>query len=360
MRIAFDVTPLSVRRTGIGNYLRGVLQALTAAAGGEHDVVAFAVAGRSGLATIEDALAGIPVERRFLAVPVESVVRRGWSLLGRPRLERLLRRVDAIHLSDWWHPPQDATVRASTIYDLVPLHFPEWTTLRTRLGHRATYRAVARRDLVFAISNFTREDVVRSLGVPEERIRVARPGVDPRFTPDGPRADLGTPYVLTVATLEPRKNLATLLDAHALLGGDHVLAVVGAEGWGDRPELDGPGIRRLGYVPDDELPALYRGASAFAFPSRFEGFGMPIVEAMACGTPVVASAHPSMDEASGDVALRAEPDSPDELAHALGQALRGPEEERVVRGLEHARRFTWERAGRVFLDGFTGADRDRT
>ena len=359
MRIAFDVTPLSVRRTGIGNYLRGVLQGLTAAAGGEHEVVAFALAGRDGLATVEDALAGVQVERRFVAAPLEAVARRGWSLLGRPRLERLLGPVDAIHLSDWWHPPQRAAVRASTIYDLVPLHFPEWTTLRTRLGHRATYRAAARRDLVFAISNYTRDDAVRSLGVPEERIRVAHPGVDPRFTPEGPRADLGAPYVLTVATLEPRKNLATLLDAHQVIGGEHVLAVVGAEGWGDRPELDRPDIRRLGYVPDDELPALYRGAAAFAFPSRFEGFGMPIVEAMACGTPVVASAHPSMDEASGDVALRAEPDSAEELAQALDRALRGAAPPAAL-GIEHARSFTWERAGRVCLDAFTGADGGRT
>jgi glycosyltransferase involved in cell wall biosynthesis len=358
MRIAFDVTPLSVRRTGIGNYLRGVLQGLTAVAGGEHEVVAFAVAGRSGLATVEGALDGVPVDRRLVAAPVEAAVRRGWSLLGRPKLERLLGPVDAVHVSDWWHPPQDAALSAATIYDLVPLHFPEWTTLRTRLGHRATYRAARRHDLVFAISGYTRDDVVRSLGVPEERIRVAHPGVDPRFTPDGPAADPGAPYVLTVATLEPRKNLATLLDAHALLGGEHVLAVVGAEGWGDRPELDRPGIRRLGYVADDELPALYRGAAAFAFPSRFEGFGMPIVEAMACGTPVVASAHPSMDEASGDVALRAAPDSAEELAQALDRALRGGAPPAVL-GIEHARRFTWERAGRVFLDGFTGADGGR-
>jgi glycosyltransferase involved in cell wall biosynthesis len=359
MRIAFDVTPLSVRRTGIGNYLRGVLQGLTAAAGGEHEVVAFAVAGRSGLETVEGALDGVPVETHLVAAPAEAVVRRGWSLLGRPKLERRVGPVDAIHLSDWWHPPHDAALSAATIYDLVPLHFPDWTTLRTRLGHRGTYRAAAERDLVFAISRYTRDDVVRSLGVPEERIRVAHPGVDPRFTADGPRADLGAPYVLTVATLEPRKNLATLLDAHELLGGEHVLAVVGAEGWGDRPELDRPGIRRLGYVPDDELPALYRGAAAFAFPSRFEGFGMPIVEAMACGAPVVASAHPSMDEASGDVALRAEPDSAEELAQALERALRGAAPA-AARGLEHARSFTWERAGRVFLDAFTGAQDDRT
>ena len=133
-------------------------------------------------------------------------------------------------------------------------------------------------------------------------MRVALPGVDDVFTREGPRAELGGNYVLTVATLEPRKNLAALVEAHALLGGDLRLAVVGAEGWGEQPALDRPGIVRLGYVDDDELARLYRGASVFAYPSRFEGFGLPVIEAMACGTPVVCSSHQSMDEACGDAA----------------------------------------------------------
>ena len=103
-------------------------------------------------------------------------------------------------------------------------------------------------------------DVARTLGVPEDRIRVAHPAPKDVYRPDGPAADLGAPYVLTVATLEPRKNLQVLVEAHRLLGGDLELAVVGAEGWGEQPLLDGPRIRRLGYVSDEELARLYRGA----------------------------------------------------------------------------------------------------
>ena len=113
--------------------------------------------------------------------------------------------------------------------------------------------------------------------------------------------------MLTVATLEPRKNLARLVEAHRRLGGDLVLAVAGAAGWGAQAALDGSGIVRLGYTPPEELPRLYRGASVVVYPSLFEGFGMPIVEAMACGVPVVASSHPSIDEACGDAAVRADP-----------------------------------------------------
>ncbi len=356
MRFVFDITPLAVPRTGIGNYIAGVIRGAAEQAAGRHELVGLAVAERTELERIEEALDGVPIELHPLERHVANLWRRGWEAARFPRLERILGRFDALHVTDWWHPPQAHGVRATTIYDLVPLHFPEWTGLRARIGHRKTYRhAVKACDVVFAISDYTATDAVRTLGIERERIRIATPGVDPRFTPDGPHADLGVPYVLSVSTLEPRKNLAELLQAVELLEGSVHLAVVGAEGWGDVPALDRPWVRKLGYVADEELPALYRGAAVFAFPSRFEGFGMPVVEAMACGTPVVASSHPSLDEASGDTALRAGPDDPQELASLLELAIAQRDPERIERGIRHARRFRWEDTGRSFLDGLTQA-----
>ena len=162
--------------------------------------------------------------------------------------------------------------------------------------------------------------------------------------------------MLSVATLEPRKNLATLVEAHRLLGDDFLLAVAGGAGWGDQTELRGTNVVRLGFVSDEELARLYRGAAVVVYPSRFEGFGMPIIEAMACGVPVVASSHQSMDEACGDAAVRADPDDPAAIAAAIRDAL-ARRDELVAKGLEHARRFTWRASGEVFLAGYEQAAR---
>jgi glycosyltransferase involved in cell wall biosynthesis len=358
VRVAFDVSPLSHPRSGIGTYVRGSLAGLVEAAAGEHEVVAFAPTSPRGLKAIPAVLDGIPVEIKLRFLPFAHHWRQAWSRLGRPALERFLGPVDVLHFSDWMYPPQRGGLRATTIHDLVPLRFPEWVQGRTLRMHRQKYRNAARTcDLVFANSAFTKNEVVELLDVPEERVRVALPGADERFSPEGGRVDLGRPYILTVATLEPRKNLGVLVEAHRLLGGaDLALVLVGAEGWGAQPELDHSGVVRLGFVDDDELARLYRGAAVFAYPSRFEGFGLPILEAMASGVPVVASAHESMDEACGDAAVRADPESADAFARALEEAVadRG---ELVGRGLVHAARFSWLETGRAFLEGYLSARR---
>jgi glycosyltransferase involved in cell wall biosynthesis len=357
MRIVVDVSPLSHPPAGIGNYIRGSLGGLAEAAGGRHELAAFAPTSLRGPARIRAALRGIDVELRLWPLPASHALRTAWSIAGRPAAERLLGRFDVLHFSDWMYPPQRSGLRSTTIHDLVPLRFPEWVTPRTKAMHGRKYANAARTcDLVFVNSAFTREDVVTTLGVPRERLHVAHPGVRDVFRADGETADLGAPYVLTVATLEPRKNLQTLVEAHRLLGGDLLLAVAGGEGWGEQPLLSDPRIRRLGFVGDARLARLYRGAAVAVYPSRYEGFGMPIVEALACGCPVVASAHPSMDEASGDAAVRADPDDPAALAAAIERAIR--ERDRFVpAGLAHAGRFTWRANGEVFLRAYEEAAR---
>jgi glycosyltransferase involved in cell wall biosynthesis len=356
VRIVVDVSPLSHQRTGVGNYVRGSLIGLAEAATGEHELVAFAPTSRRGRREIDAALAGLDVERRLPVIPAAHALRTLWSRTGRPPTERVVGAFDVLHFSDWMYPPQRAGVRSTMVHDLVPLHFPEWVHARTRLMHGAKYRHAARTcDVVMVNSRFTGEDVAETLRVPEEKIYVAYPGVDPGFAPEGGRVDFGRPYALTVATLEPRKNLPALLEAYRRLEGTELaLAVAGAAGWGDQPSLEAPGVLRLGYTPHDELADLYRGASVFVYPSLFEGFGMPVLEAMACGVPCVVSSHASLDEVCGDAALRADPRDADALAQAIERAVaeRG---DLVTRGLAHARAFTWTGNGRAHLAAWEAA-----
>jgi glycosyltransferase involved in cell wall biosynthesis len=359
VRIVVDVTPLALPRTGIGNYVLGMLQGLTEA-GPEHEVVAFSAVAPPGKRRIEQALDGLPVQRRLVLVPPKSHYwRTAWSRIGRGPVEWLAGPLDVFHFSDWMYPPQRAGLRATTIHDLFPLRHPNWVHPQTYRMHSRKYRHAAEScDLIVVNSEFTAGEVVELLGVPRAQICVAHPAVSPSFRPDAPSRELGGPYVLTVATLERRKNLETLLDAMPLVRARHPelrLAVVGAPGW-QGPSLDAEGVLPLGYVHDEELAALYRGAEVFVYPSRFEGFGMPIVEAMACGTPVVASAHRSMDEASGEAAVRADPESAESFAVGIEHAL-SERAALVPAGTSHVRRFRSRASGETILRCYQAAMR---
>ncbi len=254
-----------------------------------------------------------------------------------------------------------------TVHDLSFLHLPGALPRAKRLYLRALCRASVRRArAVIAVSRQTGQDVVRSFSVSARRVHVVYNGVDDRFRPPDPaqaaafRRARGLPerYVLYLGTLEPRKNLERLLQAFALWRSRHpgqedvVLVLAGARGWFYESVFrrsESLGLTRVvrfpGYLPPEELPLWYGAATVFVYPSLFEGFGLPVLEAMACGTPVLCSDTASLGEVVGDAAWKVPPEDTEALAQGLAGLLSDPglRTQLAGRGLARARRFSWQR-----------------
>ncbi len=281
---------------------------------------------------------------------------------------------------------------ALTIHDLSWIHFPEYFSWRMRLWHRGTRpeKLVAGAAAILVPSTSTKEDVIRAFGKPAERVHVIPHGVDPMFSPTFQATDHGARgrhklpkrFALFVGTLEPRKNVVALVDAieayRQKTGDDLHLVLAGGWGWksaairerllrpqGIRHEAPSPEpyalslkpsswIHHLGYVPRQDLPALYRAAAVFAWPSIYEGFGLPVLEAMASGTPIITSHTSSLPELTGDAAVLVNPFRTEEITMALEQVLNSaPLRDRLRRAeIERAKRFTWEAAARETLRVF--------
>jgi len=237
-----------------------------------------------------------------------------------------------------------------TVHDLAILRHPEtfnrWSRLYSPLVVPRVLRAARR---IIAVSEFTRRELVELLGIEESRIRVVPNAVGDEFTQDGP-AEQGE-YVLAVGTLEPRKNLNRLVEA--VRRTDTELRIVGARGWGG-VELGGNGVRWLGEVSDAELARLYRGAACVAYPSLYEGFGIPVLEAMACGVPVVTSRGTAMEEVANGAAVLVDARDPAEIAAGIAQAVED-RLELVARGLERARAFRWDAVAGATVDVYREA-----
>jgi glycosyltransferase involved in cell wall biosynthesis len=322
MRVGLDVSPLEQTQAGTARYVRA-LETI-------DGVVALAHRG-SG---------------RLDAVYRDCV----WYPLVLPRLARR-ERLDVLHCPTFRGPlHRPGCPLVVTVHDLAVLRHPatfnQWTRQYSRLCVSRVARAAR---LVIAVSEQTRRDVVELLGVPDERVRVIPNGVSDVFSPDGPAED--GDYVLAVGTLEPRKNLARLADATRRLGVE--LRVAGAAGWGD-VALPQNGVRLLGRVSDEELARLYRGARCLAYPSLAEGFGIPIVEAMASGTPVVTSRGRATEETAGGAAVLVDPLDVASIAAGIEEAT-SRRDELVRAGLERASGFTWAETARRTVDVYREA-----
>jgi glycosyltransferase involved in cell wall biosynthesis len=298
-----------------------------------------------------------------------------WNALARPSLPASLRATDVVHATSAVAVPPAGSGQALvvTVHDLAFLRYPRLFPARWRLVYRLGLRAAARRaDAILAPSESTAEDLVSRAGVDRSRVHVvplaAAPPRDPVADVDNAleRLRVPTPYVLSVGTIEPRKNLVTLVRAYraaAATGIPHALVLAGPSGWGggelDREtRADGPGrIERTGALSDADLDAVYRGAAMFAYPSLYEGFGLPVLEAMARGVPTIASNASSIPEVAGDAAILVDPRSPRELAEAIvGLATDTARASTLAdAGRRRAGAFSWDETARRTVEAYERA-----
>ena len=321
MRIGIDVSPLALTRAGTARYLTNLLAQLERDPELELQRYSFGGAGR-------------------LTRLVRDTI---WYLALLPRRARR-DRVDVLHCPGMRAPVRARVPTVVTIHDVAvlrePRSFNRWTRLYSRRSLPRVAKAARR---IVVGSEFTAREVTELLDVPPEKLRVIPYGVGEPFVSEG-RAAEGR-YVLSVATLEPRKNLRRLLDAFERAGlDDHELRVVGARGWG-RVRIGGARVRWLGEVDDEELATLYRGAACAAYISLYEGFGLPVLEAMACGAPVVAPGRPPFTEFAEGVAVLVDPLDTDSIADGLREAVERRDELGPL-GPARAARYDWRRAAR--------------
>lgn len=358
MRVGFDMTPAHLDVAGVGRYTTQLAGALARAQGIELERLGFE--GLSGGDTV-----------RRNANRVARAVAYYPVMLGRQAAHR---RVDLIHC-----PRPVAPIRASrpiviTVHDMLPWRYPELfgraTLRRERLLATRIARGAAR---ILVGAEHTRDDVVQYLGVSPHRVAVVPLGVDARFTRVvTTRAELAHrfgippgPFVLWVGTFEPRKNLGALVRAFALMrrrAPEVSLVLVGDQGVAEpalQRDLDqlASSIIRPGFVTDEELAVLYSSTTCFVFPSLYEGFGLPPLEAMACGAPVVASDRSSIPEVVGDAGILVDATNPDALADAIESVVLTPE--RVAdlrrRGMERARQLSWTRCAELTIETYRAA-----
>jgi glycosyltransferase involved in cell wall biosynthesis len=357
MRITIDATSALVRSAGVKGYVYHWLHSLrehAAALGRGDEIHAF---------PLLDEWASLDHERSALS-PASTLARlallHSVNMLGGSVLDWVLRGTQVFHAGNL---VRNAPVRSrltATIHDLTSWIMPEVHTQATaRADQVFAGRILKKAAGLIAVSENTRQDAIRILGIPPERIRTIHSGVPARYFDAKPKV-AAKPYVLYVGTVEPRKNLATLLDAWKSLRPDtreqFDLIIAGPEGWHSKDTMARirAETKYAGYVAEAELPSLVAGASLFVYPSLYEGFGFPVVQAMAANVAVLLSRNSCLPEIAGDAAAYVDPRSTSDMAAQLGLLLDSPEERtRLAQmGRVRAECYRWERCAKESLDFF--------
>ena len=368
MKIAIDYTPAALQGAGIGRYTRGLVNALVPLLAPKDQLILLIPRGQTPFARTT-----WPGHVRLHRLPLNDRQQTiFWHRLNIPAyVEWFVGKVDIFHAPNFLLPPTRKAKTLLTIHDLAYTVKPQYAypPLRKFL-EKAVPRSIHRADHILADSESSRQDAIRLFGLEPEQITVVGAGVEPRFHPMAPREterlrtkyEINWPFVLSVSTLEPRKNFDGLIRAFSRARRSaslpHHLVIAGGKGWlyndifrAVEEEHARDFVHFLGYIPDEDLPALYNLADLFAFPSHYEGFGLPLLEAMACGTPALVTDTSSLPEIAGDAACLIPTDDHQALVAGLTRLLTDADARAVLAesGPAQAARFTWDAAAQRLL-----------
>ncbi len=349
MKIAIDISQ-AIYGTGVSVYTKNLTASLIKQHPGDEFILfGGSLRRRQELMSLAKKLKGTPKIYPFPPTLMDFV----WNSLHIVPVETFTGPVDIVHTSDWTEPPSKYP-KVTTVHDLIPFKFPQTTTDSIRNAHKKKLAWVIRESQkIIAVSESTKKDLMSILRVPEEKIVVIPEGVEERYTPQPQELvelakkhyKTGDEYIFTLSTQEPRKNQAALIKAYEIVRETYPnlkLLIAG------RVRQDGglpptEGVIMPGYIPDADMPTLYSGCLAFVFPSIYEGFGLPPLQAMACGAAVAAADISSLPEVVADAGVLFDPSSVQAIAAGIIEAIQNRPELRK-KGLKQASKFTWKKA----------------
>jgi len=374
MHIAIDAHSVGAQLAGNETYATNLIEAL-AGIDQTNEYTVF-VTKRAAIDRFANRWPNFKVKQTFPHTPLVRIPITLSAALRR-------RRVDVLHVQ-YTAPPFAPCPVVATIHDLSFEHLPETFNRRSRAQLHLTVRHTARRaKQILTLSEFSRDDIIKTYDIDPARVFVTPAAAPTDFAPVTDSTELqrirttygiGREYILSLGSIQPRKNLVRLIGAYSSLRRLHPdlklpqLVLAGKRGWLEKEIFRAAGENELsrdilftGYVPDKDLPGLYSGSLCFAYPSYFEGFGLPIVEAMQCGAPVIAGNRTSLPEVVGNAGVLVDPFSEAEIAQALAKMIgdSGYRDELRVRGIERARAFNWETTARLTLQAYERAAKRR-
>lgn len=351
MKIAIDVSQMCYEGTGVARYVYGLTKAMLELSSSNQFVLyAGTLRQRKYFKELMQTKPWDKATWRILPLP-PKIAGSTFNLLPF-RAEWLVGKVDMFHSSDWSEVSSKCP-SVTTVHDLVFHKYPETVDpLIQKVQQNRLKKIVRTGTHIIADSESTKSDLEEIYGLPSNRITVVYPGLNDIYKPQSKKEidrvkgkyNLPNQFVLSVGTQEPRKNLERLTKAVDQAG--LPLVLIGKYGWGGAIT---PGVLALGFVPDSDLPAIYAASSVFAYPSRYEGFGFPVLEAMACGAPVVTSNISSLPELAGDAAVLVDPEDVKSIASGIKKAL-AKRDDLIKKGYAQSKLFTWEKTAKQTLE----------